>query len=208
LKNTIWRDEELEFNFDEEVKKTDFSDETSCKAFVDRVSEHVSFVEKEIKTAFEKRDSEKKGYKVLESKITELQKPKEDPAGAKLLEKELLESATRNRAYRPSEIYLLLRDNFQYDSEKKQFLSKDGLGVEEHVKSFLNSPENDHHLLSDRKGGTGHKFTPLFYRAPKPKPSNEDVEQAEKLNLTLEDFLQIKQIREKKLQKIHRKVIV
>jgi hypothetical protein len=189
----------LEFNIDELFEKTDLTNPESKSEFISKVKEHLSFCEKEMKSAFQKRDQIKSAFKNLESKISELSS-KEDPAREKLLEKEILEHATKNRAYRPSEVYKLLKDDFLWNDEKSCFTTKDGMTIEEHVKTFLS--DNDHHVLSDRKGGTGHSYSPYRQTNLKPKVSAQDLEDADRKGLEISDYITIKQLREKKLKKI------
>ena len=142
----------MEFSIDDLLEKTDFSDEECRKSFKDMLLDRLTFLESERKAAYEKRDSVKRAYRNLETKIAELGKLKSDPAKAKQLEAKILEHATKARADTPSEIYKLLRDDFTYDTEKQEWL-KEGKTVEQVTKDFLQDENNSHHILSDVKGG-------------------------------------------------------
>lgn len=82
------------------------------------------------------------------------------------LKAEIIEVATKLKAYSPSQIYKLLRDEFQYDKDLDKFVNyvKDGKGkltdeksVEEVVKEFLSDPDNDNLVEADVRGGSGHR---------------------------------------------------
>jgi hypothetical protein len=198
----VWRDEQLEFNIEEELKNCDFDKAESVKALKDRISEHVTFCRSEMKKSFKSRDEAKQALRAMTGKFEELSKGKpEHIARQKQLEARLLESAKKHKAINPVFLHRILKDSFKWDEEKEAFLSE-GKDIETTVSDFLDDEQNDFLKESPIKSGSGHKFTPLYYRAPKPKPSNEDIEDADRLGLSLEDYLSVKAVRQQKLSKI------
>jgi hypothetical protein len=192
----------MEFNIDQLLQETRWDDETSRKAFRDQVKEHLSFCEKEMKAAFEKRDQVKKGYKVLEQKITELStKGKDDLPRQKQLEAQIMELGKKYKCMNSSYLHKIIKDSFQWDEEKQAFISKDGKDIETTVSDFLHDDMNDFLVETEKLGGTGHSYNP-YRKTQKPQISKDDEQKADELGLSPLDYLQIKQLREKKLKKV------
>jgi hypothetical protein len=197
------------------VHTVDFDLDDSFNSFVEQMNEllGVNFWREEGKKAFQERDSQKSKIRNLENimntKLAEIKRNKNrSVSDSKLLEYQVISEAKKMKAYNPSQIFRLLKDEFQ-QSETGDFYIPvtDENGnevsrktVQQHLSEFLNDPNNDNLIEADTKGGTGH-FQPLYStkqgkdRHGKPKSrkkfSQEILEGAQERGLSPEDWSQI-----------------
>jgi hypothetical protein len=176
------------------LENIDFEDESQLSLLDEKLKEfyRVSYLESEMKNAFASRDK-------VKAKFRELQELKNKPD--KLLELEILKSAQKHKAYSPSQVFTMLRDRFQKEDEEYFHVDANGkkIPLDTYIQDFLNAPENDNLRLSDIIAGTFHSNASHTGKE-KLKFSKSDLEEADDKNLTIEDFLEIKQIRDLKMK--------
>ena len=156
--------------------------------------------------------------KILKEKDTQIERLRRDR-----LKSEIMEQASKLKAYNPFQVARLIMDEFTYDDgvDRFFFYKKDSKGkvtseleVEERVKEFLSDAENDNLVESSSKGGTGHqtdqgkgkkiedsgggKDTDKKYDPKDP----ELIKVAERKGLSVEDHITILKQRDAKFDKI------
>jgi len=132
------------------------------------------------------------------------------------LQSSIISLATKKNAYKPEQIYKLLKDDFVYDEDLDKFYYPvynergklvDELTVEERVSKFLDDPENDNLIKSDVKSGfntkktDGSKGSDIDTSGYDLKDPNI-VRGAEERGLTPEEYVQTLKLRDEKLNKI------
>ena len=139
------------------------------------------------------------------------------------LRAEIMEYATKMKAYNPAQVARLLIDEFTYDKgldtfyfHKKDSKGKitDELDIEERVKEFLGDPENDNlveatvrrgitHNKSDTRGKVDTDTTDDTDGEKKYDPHDPKIiAEADLKGLTVEDHIRILRLRDKKLSKM------
>jgi chromosome segregation ATPase len=139
------------------------------------------------------------------------------------LRSEIIEHASKMKAFNPTQIARLLMSEFEYDRDVDRFFfyKKDSKGkiqneleVEERVKEFLSDPENENLVEVAVKSGTGHRDTDdkklkndkttLSDDEKKKYDPNDPIIKtaAARKGLSVEDHIKILIARDEKLAKI------
>jgi hypothetical protein len=144
----------------------------------------------------------------------------------KALESEILVSADKNKALRPSQIVRLLKEDFTWDDTQNKFvyIEKDERGkvvdyidVEDYVKSFLEKEENDNLVKSDVKpnslnsprGGTdkGKDLGVSSLQDKKYKPTGDYdpkdpalIKEADHAGMPVEKWIRVKEMRDSRMK--------
>lgn len=180
-------------------------------------------LKREIQTEKDKAEEQKsefeKQFEKLNERLDGLASDNEnlrtDNLGAKIIE-----AAAKNDAFNPSQIVSLVKDKFTYDNTLGKFVHHkrdekgkivDELSIPEYVKEFLSIEENENLVKSKivTKGmetkETHDTKTDKFKKKPGDKynPKDEDlIRRAELKGLSVEDYIDTQEMRDKKLGKI------
>ena len=207
--------------FKEEVEKQKEEEELKNKTELERTQ--VRF-EKEFNELKKKMESEMgQTKKLVEEKEQILQQKESEIVSLRTakLRSEIMEHASKYKAYNPKQIARLLQDDFDYDDKVNSFFyyERDGKGkitdelsIEDRVKAFLGDPENDNLVESTSKSGTNHKETDSKNLDNKKSFSNLNKkekdkisEKAEEARLPVETMMEIEKIKGDKLKRIREK---
>ena len=139
------------------------------------------------------------------------------------LKSEIMENASKLKAYNPAQVARLLIDEFTYDKglDSFYFYKKDSKGkitseldIEERVKEFLSDPENDNLVESKVKSGIAHRQSDTTTKSIVADTTTAEGEikydpndpkiiaDADFKGLSVEDYIRILRLRDKKLSKI------
>lgn len=166
-------------------------------------------------------DSEKtkwqKDLQDRETKLNEKDKEIESLRQVKL-RTEIVEVAAKMKAYNPTQIYKLVKDDFTYEKDLDKFVRyvKDAKGkltndqtVEERIKEFLSDPENDNLVESgintegtSQKKGSETKSTVTVTSKTGKKYDPKDpkiVKQADFAGLSVDEYIETLKIRDERL---------
>jgi hypothetical protein len=161
-----------------------------------------------------------KNKKVLEDTKSELGKKDSEINNLRQhrLKSEIMEVATKLKAYSPSQVYKLLRDDFTYDPDldKFWFYMKDDKGklveektIEERVKEFLTDPDNDNLVEADVSVNRNNKSDDKDKSKDKKKVDTTKynpkdpkiIKEADDRGFKVEEWIAIKTMRDEKLAK-------
>jgi len=182
------------------------------KAIVERDKQRAK--KRQLIAELEEKERESAVTAIFEKKLEDLKaklaKDKLDTKRQELLQARITQVAKQQGAYNPSQISKLLVDQFKYDADSNSFYSevkKDDatiqkLNIEDAVQRFLEDPSNANLVKSSvNTGGTGHKETSFVARSlnRKPKYTEQEVERAKELGLSIQDYIEIEKLRKRKL---------
>ena len=193
--------EEEELKNKTDIEKTKISFEKEFKTFKEEMEDKLTTTQK----------------KLEEKDTTILNKDKEIVNLRKFrLQNEILEVATKMKAYRPNQVVKLLTEEFEYDSSLDNFSKfvkdskgkiTDLLSVGDVVKGFLEDPDNDNLVEADVKPGTGHNDNNRNVKEKKKDekstydPEDEDLKlAADEHGMTVENWIEVKEKRDARLQ--------
>jgi hypothetical protein len=196
--------EEEEFQKADELKKTQIR-------FEKQFNELKAQMEQEIGKTQQTLNEKEKILKEKDSEISELRVAR--------LRSEIMEYASKFKAYNPKQVARLLQDDFEYDDKINSFFhySKDNRGkivdelsIEDRVKAFLEDPENDNLVESSARSGTDHKDTDNKEVSKKSgtsynKKDESLKEKAEWAGLDVDSYIEIQKKKDEKLKKIREK---
>ena len=198
---------------EEEQKKLEKADE------LERTKIRAKKEVESVKSEFQKEiDKFKTQFEELNTKTKKKDEEIEDLRRVKL-DNELLSSAERYKAIKPSQIVKMLRNEAYWDNDLKgwRFAKYDEKGKqidelesEEFVKEFLEDPDNDNLVEAEvNKGGTGHQKTDTSKPPVKKTKTGEYdpkdpkiIEEAEHRDMTPEHLIAVWIKRDEKLKKI------
>lgn len=203
--------------FKKEVEKQKEEEELKNKTEFERAEIQYQKQMKEMEEKFQGEIS--KFQTALEEKETALrEKEQRLQANRKIsLEKDLLGFSAKYKACNPQQIVRLLSPDFTYDDqlEKWVVLKKDAKGkiideldANDYVKEFLSAEENSNLVQSDiNSSGTNHQSNPSIketkVRSNKYDTKSEDLKkEAELRGLTVEDYIQILELRDAKMERV------
>jgi predicted DNA-binding protein (UPF0251 family) len=112
-----------------------------------------------------------------------------------------------HNAYNPYQVFQIVKDKLKKDETGFcSYLDEQGtkIKLDDFVKDFLNNPQNDNLVQSDRKAGTFHSKTSA---KSKTMYNKKDVIEAQEKGLKIDDFLTIKRLRDEKLLKRRDKIM-
>jgi hypothetical protein len=163
-----------------------------------KLLDRINFLESERIKAYENRDR-------IKSKFKRFQELQAQPD--KTLELQIIESAKKHKAYNPNQVFELLRNRFDKDGNTYFFPEINASGtikkvpLDDHIKSFLDDPNNENLKLSDDINlGRVHRDSMKIGKRLIKYDMN-DVKEADNLGLEIKDYLRIKKLREEKLRR-------
>jgi chromosome segregation ATPase len=133
------------------------------------------------------------------------------------LANEIVNSASKNKAYNPKQIERILSNEFTYDEDigKYVYYIRDDKGkvvdektVDERVTEFLQDEDNANLVESTKKPGTDHHDSPRYPDGNKKKnkkynPEDESIKKkADEKGLTVDDYIHTLELRDERLAKI------
>lgn len=208
-KNIDEKTEEEELKNKSEVEKMKIRFDKEFEKLKRDMEDSISTTKKQV----EEKDKE---LKKKDAEVESLRKHR--------LRSEIMEAATKHKAYNPAQVARLLMDEFTYDSDLNQFFFHvrdtkgkitDEMEVAQRVEKFLSDPDNENLVLSEAKGGTGHHQNENFSKTEKHKSGGSDkkydpkdpalIQAAEMKGLSVEDHIETLKIRDAKMAKMKEK---
>lgn len=211
---------EFKKNYDTKAEEEELKNKSEVEKMKIRFDKEFEQLKKDME------DSISTTKKQVEEKEKELKKKDMEVEGLRKhrLRSEIMEAATKSKAYNPAQVARLLIDEFTYDPDLDQFFFyvrdtkgkiTDELEVAKRVEKFLSDPDNENLVLSESKGGTGHQQNESFSKTEKHKaggsdnkydPKDPDLqEKASYRGLTVEDYIETLKLKDSKFQKIREK---
>jgi len=211
---------EFKKTYDEKIEEEELKNKSEVEKMKIRFDKEFEKLKKDME------DSVSTTKKQVEEKEKELKKQSSEIENLRRhrLRSEIMEAATKGKAYNPAQVARLLMDEFTYDPEINQFFFyvkdtkgkiTDEMEVAQRVEKFLSDPENENLVLSDAKGGTGHQQNDNFSKTEKHKSGGSDkkydpkdpdlIKTAEFKGLSVEDHIETLKLRDAKLQKMREK---
>lgn len=137
------------------------------------------------------------------------------------LEGDIIKASNKYGAIKPSDIYRMVKDDFEFDVDEGRFYHytrdkngaiKDEKDVDEYVKDFLSNDDNDYLVKADVRGNSFHsqnndnpqnrKTTTTTTGKYDPK-DKLILKQAEEVGLSVEDYIKTQEMRDAKMEKVN-----
>ena len=202
--------------FKEDVEKQKEEEELKNKTELEKTQLRFQKEFDDLKKKMEREMGETK--KRVEEKDQILQQKESEISSLRVakLRSEIMEYASKYKAYSPKQVARLLQDDFEYDDKLGtfSFLERGPKGnisnefsIEERVRTFLEDPENDNLVESTAKSGTDHKETDNKDVGNKStstynKKDEKIKKGAELAGLSPEEYIKTQQLRDEKLKRI------